>query len=170
MESSNQLDTYNRVRELQSPLVRSLLIAIHLTLALVTVASAVWWFIIENRGLAAAIFIIAITLLTIVFLKSRNRRLSCRYCDNELINITRPMILTPRFLAIHGMRHGDYFFTQRRGIDTLFNKQWIKISNRSLACHHCRLTEERQHEHCEPVSQIEVETIKNDRQNDTRQT
>jgi hypothetical protein len=56
---------------------------------------------------------------------------------------------------MQGVKEGDYFFTQCTKKSSPFKKHWVKISNRSLACHHCRLSEEMYREHKQNISEKE---------------
>jgi hypothetical protein len=71
----------------------------------------------------------------------------CQYCQQPLGHVVRPLLLNQKYLSLRGQKQGDYFYTLCRWGNNPLQLRWAKISNRSLACHHCRLTEEKQDEH-----------------------
>lgn len=156
----NNLATYNRVRTLaQTPYKNLLSLCYLLFLFIAFISLGNLWL---NSGswsynkLAIGLSISACILLSLFARRSKQH---CRFCGGPLVNIERPFILTPKFLKLNGHKIGQSFYTYKNSSILLGKKQWVKISIHSLACHHCRLTEEKQVEHHEPASTIEVESL-----------
>ncbi|MEE8060046.1 MAG: hypothetical protein V3T17_19770 [Pseudomonadales bacterium] len=152
------LETYNRVQSLESPLFKNFLLCSYVLLIFIALAAGVSFFITENAWpyalITVFVTVLAYILLTIFdYMHTK----SCQYCHQQLGHVVRPFLLTQKYLSMQGFKKGDYFYTQYCWGNNPFQKRWAKISNRSLACHHCRLTEEKQTEHYEAVSPDELD-------------
>lgn len=152
---SYNLDTYNRVKVLQAPLFNRRIVII--ALLLIAVAAVTCLLIIDpawQQSLITAI--ITLAMLGAIYRYCRRRGQLCLHCGNSLSYIVRPLLLTPRYLSMQGHKQGDSFYSRCRWGKNPFQQRWAKITNRSLACHHCRLTEEKQTAHHEAVSPEEL--------------
>lgn len=149
----NDLDTYNRVRLLESSLHKNLFSTSYILLVLTLLASLAdlllfpdpWPYDLQVSAAALLVFI------ALVMFDYR-RSLRCQYCGDQLGYVTRPFLLTQKYLAMHGVKKGDYFYTRCRWGSRPLQQRWAKISHRSAACHHCRLSEEKHLEYFEEVS------------------
>ena len=155
------IETYNRVPALDSTVHRHIILYGYALSALAVIFSLFgllveWlpWLCALITGLSA---VVSIIILRVVEFKRVKR---CKQCRSALDSITRPFILNAKNLASHGTKIGDYFFSYCRWGNRPFTKRWAKISRRSLACHHCRLTETRAIDCYEHVSVAELNEIK----------
>jgi len=153
------LNTYNQVTALPSNRLRGMLAAIYIALLIAAVGCAAVFAIAgaaSSYTLAAAL---AVPLLLLLLSLNRRRVKRCQFCSNPLNYITRPMLLTQKHLATEGTKQGDYFYTRCYWGLIPLRKRWAKISNRALACHHCRLTEHHSSEHYQPPTATELAAI-----------
>ncbi len=144
------LETYNRVPSLESPYSKSILIIGRLLLIAISLAAAsssLW----NKQPWDLTLSIVMGSLLAYIILSiARYRREKiCQYCKQPLDYVIRPFFLNQEHLSKQGTKRGDHFYTQCYWGGNPLQRRWAKISNRSLACHHCRLSEERQAEHYE---------------------
>ena len=151
------LETYNRVKSLQSTRFNNGLLACNILLMFIALAGVISFWLMGKPWLySAGTLAAAVFIYLILSLLERHRPLSCQYCGHSLHVVIRPFLLTSKYLAMRGHKQGDYFYTRCSWGKTPWLKRWAKISNRSLACHHCRLTEEKQTEYYETVSAAEL--------------
>jgi len=154
------LNTYNQVAALSSNRLRALLSIVCSGLLIIAVSSAVVFTVLDTfKGYKLAA-LIAVPLLLILLFFSRRQGQHCQFCHHSLSYITRPMLLTQKLLAKEGIKQGDYFYTRCYWGVLPFKKRWVKISNRTLACHHCRLTEHHSREHYQQPMAEELAAIK----------
>ncbi len=154
------LETYNRVRSLESPLYKSsVLIGNILFISIAIGASVSFWLLNTPWHYSLGITALAICASTALTVFNHRRAPSCQFCGNNLSFVVRPFLLNSKYLSMQGHKKGDYFYTRCSWGYKPLLKRWAKISHRSLACHHCRLTEEKQSEHYEPVSTDERATL-----------
>lgn len=152
----DQLDTYNQVQALESRrfhygqiLISTFSIVSAFLIISFVVNEPPWWLYLGIAGvLLLAFFPIASWLLS-------DRKKHCQFCRSELHYITRPMLLTDKYLKMKGNVRGMCFYTQLESN----SEQWVKISKQSLACHHCRLIEARQTEQVDKASHDEIEQL-----------
>lgn len=154
------LETYNRVNSLQAKLVRGLLSFFYTSLLVIALGSLISLIFLFN----AWIYSIsagsgALILFILIYMRDNAREKTCQFCHNTLTYITRPFLLNQKYLAMQGSKIGDHFYTRCSWGNRPFHKRWAKISNRSLACHHCRLTEEKSSEYFQTVSAQELERL-----------
>jgi hypothetical protein len=156
----DNLETYNRVKSLSPPLINTLLLSAQVLLIIITLIAIVSYWLVD----IAPLYSLAATTSAAIFYfvlprYARSYQHSCRFCGHPLHLVVRPFLLTQKYLAMQGQKQGDYFFTRCRWGYNLLQKRWVKISNQSLACHHCRLSENRQIEVYAPVSAGELKTL-----------
>ncbi|MFT7127956.1 MAG: hypothetical protein ACI89U_000060 [Gammaproteobacteria bacterium] len=154
------LDTYNRVKSLESPRFSSLINLGYFSLVLSIVGSLGCVILINSLFILASSLAAGTTLaLTALYYWDQKRPKRCQFCDTTLAIVNRPIILDKHFLSMMGLKEDDYFYTKCRwGINRFF-KRWTKISNRSKVCHHCRLTEESTVKRFESITLEELQTI-----------
>lgn len=156
--SKLDLETYNRVPNLESTVFKNVLVGIMITLFVSTAACAVAFIVlIKPPTLVAwggALSGLALIILGVIY---RRRKRRCQFCGSALGTVLRPFLLTSKYLAIQGVKQGNYFYMKS---NKTLQSAWVKISNQTVACHHCRLTEEQHSEFTEPVTQAELETLK----------
>lgn len=142
---------------LDSPVRKTFILCCFATLLIGTIGGlasvAVFWPEWQYPLIASVIFLSAYTGL---YLAEKRHIARCQYCHSRLDEVVRPFLLSSRYLALQGVKRGDYFFTYCRWGKLSFRKRWAKISRRSRACHHCRLTEERLTEHYETPTEKEL--------------
>lgn len=156
----DNLKTYNRVKELESKKARTFLFVCYISSIIVAIGGLAALFFNKDLWTYSAIAATtAIILARLIYMIDNRREKSCQFCGNILSYITRPFLLKGKYLSMHGVKEGNYFFTQRTRKTSPFKKCWTKISNRSLACHHCRLSEETYSEYYEPPSEKELTVL-----------
>jgi hypothetical protein len=154
------LDTYNRVKSLELNRLGTLVNLCYFSLILFILgglASPVLpsgQFIPPISSVAGATLILAA-----VYYWDRKRRKKCQFCGHMLSFVNRPFLLDNNYLSMKGLKEGDYFYTKCVWGTYPLIKRWTRISNRSIVCHHCRLTEERSSKYFESISQGELERI-----------
>ncbi len=155
----DNLETYNRVPSLERPLPKTVLLSVYTLLIFIIIGGVINLAFLGIEEpildyLTIAAFIVYILIYSIDLKRSRY----CQHCQSKLSTINRPFLLTPKFLAMRGQKQGDYFYTEARWGAAPF-KRWAKISQQSLACHHCRLSEEKQVEHYEVATEQEINQL-----------
>ena len=154
------LETYNRVPSLESPLLKSSVFALYVALTFIAIGGSIKFIVVDNSVLLSlATLCGAAALFVLVYIYDSTRTHYCQFCSGKLVSIIRPLILTNKFLAMTGSKRGDFFFTYCSWGKIPFVKRWTKISNRSLACHHCRLAETKQFAFHEPLDDMEAAQI-----------
>jgi hypothetical protein len=152
----DNLETYNRVPSLESPLLKSALLFGYWLLIGATFYGVIGLaFITPAWPHSLIIASGALIAYSLLYYYDNRRTKTCQFCKGPLSTIVRPFILSSKFLTMTGQKHGDYFFTYRAWGKLPFKKRWLKISHQSYACHHCRLSEVKQHEYHQPVSDDE---------------
>lgn len=154
-----KLDTYNRVHQLQSQTVFRVYSACFLLLiaaAILCLLGHRLFGLSWEQSLSGFLAVVLASLMIYRLKLSQIKR--CRFCYSRLDTVTRPLLLTPKLLSLEGKKHDKFFYTQRSG--TLWTAaKWVRLSNQSLVCHHCRLIEESYREVQEPVSEQEIAGI-----------
>ena len=154
----NNLNTYNRVPALESQLTRRVLSVAYALLLLGAGFGLASYLLLPKPWpytlLGSATLLIVCLVVTNLHSHSPKR---CRYCGSTLSYAIRPFLLTEKYLSMEGRKSGNYFYTQTKpkkqrppagNGNGAQNPQpnrvgWVKLSNQSLACHHCRLTEDK---------------------------
>lgn len=156
--SKLDLKTYNRVPALESTIVKNALLSAMAALFVSTAGCAVMFMVMAKPPvlLAWAGALSGLILIILVALYQRRRR-RCQFCGSALSKVLRPFLLTSKYLAIQGVKQGDYYYMKST---KALQSGWVKISNQAVACHHCRLTEEQHRECIEPVTPAELEALK----------
>ena len=154
------LNTYNRVQSLETLLLKNMLVISHAVLLPIILLGSISLLILENSwpytfSITLSALLAYLSLSTIYYRRSKR----CRYCRRQLDYVIRPLLLTSKYLSLQGNKKGDYFFTRCRWGSQPFTRRWVKISNRSLTCHHCRLSEKKQTEHYQSPSAKELANI-----------
>lgn len=151
----DDFNTYNQVQVLESGLPRlffnlvyGLLALTFVTATLLALTLAHYWLLIL-AGLCAA-------LTGLAFWLDVHRSRRCRHCGTELVSIVRPFKLSADYLAMRGVKTGDYFYCETTWGMNPLNKRWARISQQSLCCRHCRIFEERTHKVYEAASSDEI--------------
>jgi hypothetical protein len=156
----HNIETYNRVRCLESPRLKRLATYRPALLLLALLACLASTLINQALDQFTVIFVAGAMLCSLaIFLFDKRRIPHCQHCNSPLDYVVRPFLLNSKYLAMHGTKKGDYFYTFCRWGTQPLTQRWAKISRRSLACHHCRLTEERMIEHFDTVSDSELQDI-----------
>jgi hypothetical protein len=156
----DKLSTYNRVRDLEAPwILQGYNVSYGVLLTFITAGSLWLWQSSNPWPYIVHSLLIAMGIFAALRCIQHYRLSRCQFCGSALTEITRPLILTQKFLSLNGTKQGDYFYTEHTPFLMPFSKRWIKISSRSLACHHCRLTEEKCREHYENIGDDEVNSI-----------
>lgn len=157
----DNFDTYNRVDNLQATWVHSCFSALHILL----ISAALVFFTLAyldlwswQESLLATSIAAAISLSLKFYDLKRPRR--CRQCRGEIGHIHRELRLSDKYLAMNGIKQGDSFYTQCRWGSRPFVSRWAKISHRSRACHHCRLSEIGHYQYFEPVTAEQLRQLK----------
>ena len=135
------LDTYNRVNALESRPHRQLLYGC-LLIAFLGTAAGISSYWLEERWWPQLLLVSLSALglcLGIIWFQAQ-RAPHCQFCGSALSRIVQPLRLTERLLEMRGVKQGAYFFTRKAG-GIPGTEQWVKLSNQSLVCHHCRLME-----------------------------
>ena len=152
----DNLETYNRVPSLESPLLKNLLLSSYWLLIVIALYGFISLaFLAQPWSSSLLISIGALSAYVLLYGYDLQRSRTCQFCKGALSTIIRPFILSPKFLAMTGQKEGDYFYTYRIWGKVPFKKRWLKISQQSLACHHCRLSEIKQQECHQAVSDTE---------------
>ena len=138
----SDLETYNRVRDLQSQGLKRLLIACYVILLSTFVIGISSYLLLAEPWPHTLLISTAALVSCLLILNYDNHSPPrCRFCHTPLTRVVRPLLLTQTYLSMEGKKSGDYFYTRRR--QGLFKGyRWVKLSNQSLACNHCRLMEE----------------------------
>jgi hypothetical protein len=156
----HNIETYNRVPSLDSPRLKRLATYSPALLLLALLACLGTTLINRSLNPYSVIFVSGALLCYLaIFLYDKRRTLRCQYCHSTLDYVVRPFLLNTKYLAMQGIKKGDYFYTFCRWGARPVTRRWAKISRRSLACHHCRLTEERMMEHFDTVTDAELHEI-----------
>jgi hypothetical protein len=156
------IETYNRVPSLASLLLKRSIAVVYSLLLLAILGSIASIPLNPSTVTYAVIIIIGSTASFLILFKLNNSRtLRCRFCHGPLEYVIRPFFLNSKYLGMEGTKQGDYFFTLCRWGLQPWHKRWAKISRCSLACHHCKLTEERVIEHYDNVTETELRKINN---------
>ena len=139
----DNLDTYNRVPSLESATIKTSLLLTYCLLILIVISSiSSLWLLNPNWPYAAHCAAAAILLYAIIVIVDKRRQRHCQFCGQALSTVVRPFLLTAQYLNMQGTKDGEYFITYAAKGTAPWAKRWVKISNQSSACHHCRLTEE----------------------------
>ncbi len=154
-------ETYNRVSKIENTTAHNTLKALKALLLVIVVASAAAIYtgqLSQFIGLTVSIGSLIAAVIIGRIIISRSRR--CLFCNWELHHINRDMILSPKYLAMQGIKHADYYFA-----DNAWGKQhsdtgWAKISHRAKACHHCSVSQEGYIPHSQAAIAEELEAIK----------
>ena len=156
----DNIETYNRGPCLESPRLKHLVTYSPVLLLLALCACLATTLIKQSLDLYTVIFVSsAIFCYLAILLFDKRRILRCQFCNSPLDYVVRPFLLNTKYLTMQGSKKGDYFYTFCRWGAQPMTRRWAKISRRSLACHHCRLTEERIMEHFDTVSDSELQDI-----------
>ena len=158
----DNVETYNRVGNLEAPWVRSCFSASYLILFSGAVVCLVLAYL-KTLPLTTALIAAAASGVIAGLIKYYDvkRPRHCHHCRCEIGHITRELLLTSEYLGMNGIKQGDNFYTQCRWGNQPFITRWAKISHRARACHHCRLSEEGYFQHFEPVSAEQLRELKN---------
>lgn len=158
----SDLETYNRVPTLESQFIKRLLVTGYVAMVFVAALGLASYLLLADpwpHTLLISGAILVACLLVINFDNHRPRR--CQFCRSTLDPVIRPLLLTDKYLSMEGRKIGNAFYTrQKQGL--LQRKRWVKLSNQSLACHHCRLTEEAYREVQQTPSAEEVDMLESD--------
>ncbi|ARN75464.1 hypothetical protein [Oceanicoccus sagamiensis] len=153
----DNLETYNRVSSLERPLPKTLLLSVYTLLFFTIIMGAINFAVSAiDQPVLDYISIAALIAYILIYIIDGHRHRYCQHCGDRLTRITRPFLLTSKFLSMEGRKQGDYFYTRSRRHLWSLTPRWTKISQQSLACHHCRLTEEKQTESYEAASEAEI--------------
>lgn len=154
------LNTYNRVKSLESKRFSTLINLYYLSLLISIIGSLVILALITSLRIPAISWAIGGTLiLAVSYYWDRNRPKSCQFCDTTLSMVNRPIVLNSNYLSMKGLKEGNYFYTKCRWGANPLIERWTKISNRSKVCNHCRLTEETIVRHFESVTLEEQQRV-----------
>jgi hypothetical protein len=108
----------------------------------------------------ALVFSVVSTLLAgMIGFFRRKRKLSCRFCGDELSMVRRPFLLKTDHLSKPGAVVDDYFYVCRP-VGLWRKKCLMKCHNQCRVCHTCRLYEGRYQEVSEPVDAAEVSALR----------
>ena len=152
--------TYNKVKSLTQEFYGRLLSSVYLLLIFIIVSSISCLLLgIETWPVLNLTLIASPILLIVIYIKDKTSKRQCRYCQGGLIEITRPLILTPEYLAMNGHKKGNYFYAYYQQKFNPFKKQWTKISHHSMACQHCRLTEEKKFKRHVVITESEINNV-----------
>jgi hypothetical protein len=151
------LDTYNRVDSLRKSRTTVMAIAFGFIVLVSVLMSSQ---LMDQRYWLAAVIAATSLCLSIVWRYFKNNPKTCKHCDTTLQTITRPMILSSIFLAMKGVKEGDYFFTLDEKGKTPFKNKWVKISHQSYVCHTCKVSEKNHHTVTELAAEHEVLTLR----------
>jgi len=156
----DQLETYNRVASLEPPTTKTILTSIYsllLLIGLTAMVSAIIAHLPWHYALIIALACLLVIGATHHFQQQRAK--SCRFCTGPLSHHHRPLLLTAEFLSMQGFKQDEYFYTLRRHPTPLSKKRPVKISNRCLTCHHCRLTEHQNRQYIQALNKNEIASL-----------
>ncbi|WP_101757530.1 hypothetical protein [Oceanicoccus sp. KOV_DT_Chl] len=153
----DNLATYNRVPSLESKTIKASFILVYSLLLLAIIGSLAATLVFPDISHYLISGAIAATILysAIAYLDARRKR-HCQFCKQTLSSVIRPLLLNSQYLNMQGKKHGDYFITHGSWGLIPFKKRWVKISNHSMSCHHCRLIEEGYKPMYQPLSPEEL--------------
>lgn len=156
----SKLETYNRVKSLESSLIRKLLALSYSLLLLVGTAAIASLFIPAIAIPYAPLLILIVFVLGMILYRFGSRLTQyCRFCGGKIDLVKRPFLLSAKYLAMKGYKEDGHFYTRCRWGNNPFRQRWVKLSNLSKACHHCRLMEERYNTVYQQPSALEVVKI-----------
>ena len=153
------INTYNQVRHLASDRSsRSVKFAAYLAAA---VAVTILLFVNSTTLLLALLLItLAVLLSIVIWYLAERRHPHCRFCGNQLAYIRRPFTFNEKYLAMPGVKDGDFFYTwQQRPYLPFLSKRPVRISKFSTACHTCRLIQQGHYVNHEVVSVGDLQEI-----------
>ncbi len=156
----NKLETYNRVKSLESPLIPRLLALSYCLLLLLAAGASISFFMpMLNIPYALLLILMAAALCIALYWLGNRFTQHCRFCGGRIELVKRPFLLSAKYLAMKGYKEDGYFYTRCRWGNKPFRQRWAKLSNLSRACHHCRLMEERYTTLYEQPSALELVKI-----------
>lgn len=158
-----KLETYNRVPTLESQFIRQFL-TIGYSVLIFAAVLGFSSYLLLSKPWPHTLLVSATTLVICLLVNNYDhyRPKHCRYCGSPLRLVVRPLLLTQKYLSMEGRKVGNYFYTRRKP-GLLSDPCWVKLSNQSMACHHCRLTEEKYREIQEIPSAEELRTLPTNR-------
>ena len=154
-------ETYNRVSQIESTFTHNSLkwLKTLSLLSLVVVAGLTYTQQLDlSLGLLLGTGALLIALLLWRIIISRSRR--CRFCGGELHYINREMILNSHYLAMQGVKQGDYYYARSDWAKKHSPTGWAKISHRAQACHYCRISKEGYSVCQQAASEQELQALK----------
>lgn len=161
MEDVNtyNINTYNQVARLEANGLKQLF-WILIALLITTITSTIVVFIHYPEYRAAALpitGIVALLSLTTWF-RAGKVKLKCRHCRQELKPLVRPFTFNERYLAMRGIKEGDFFYTLTGSSKKAARP--VRLSRQTLVCHHCRLVQQGHRVLTEQLSESEWQALK----------
>ena len=152
-------DSYNRLPSLESKKANSLFVSSILVVFFANVGLLLQvsqgsrdWSLLMIVGLVSTL------LLLVLWAKYRRRKIVCRSCGEGLSEAPRPLSLNYGYLSRGGLILVGTFSALRHK-PWRRNNTWFKLTRWTLACHQCKLLEEKHFLKYLPLAADEIEHV-----------
>ena len=153
------LKTYNQVKQLERAGLGTLLSVSYLLCMFIASLCLLGLFFLTLYWMLLLLGLVGcLVFMWIVVRLQRTRRRDCRFCGTPLQEIERPFFLSEEHFWRHGLLFDEVYYLRRSSLFTP-GVRWVKPTNRSFVCHHCRIHEKDSRQLIEPVSEELAERL-----------